>query len=194
MPIRVRCIGMYCGMYCGMYWWYVLNTYKYVFNTNRYVFNTFQPVLACIVLVLRTCWIIIRANQTECIPQYIPGNSSIKMRPWFGKISTNVSWNLQFIPTPSACCLKSRGKGYWGIIQPLINRPIGTVNGTYTEDPLKASSCGIVSTWGYRVILAKYHFSDLNIHCRRRALLWRVISLMRLAVQLRSISFLNLKA
>ena len=62
MPIRVRCIGMYCGMYCGMYWWYVLNTYKYVFNTNRYVFNTFQPVLACIVLVLRTNWIIIHAS------------------------------------------------------------------------------------------------------------------------------------
>ena len=27
MPIRVRCIGMYCGMYYGMYWWHVLNTY-----------------------------------------------------------------------------------------------------------------------------------------------------------------------
>ena len=52
MPIRVRCIGMYCGMYCGMYWWYVLNTCQHVFNTDRYVFNTHLSVLICIVLVL----------------------------------------------------------------------------------------------------------------------------------------------
>ena len=52
MPIRVRCIGMYCGMCCGMYWWYVLNTYQHVFNTNWYVFNTYLSVLVCIVLVL----------------------------------------------------------------------------------------------------------------------------------------------
>ena len=52
MPIRIRCIGMYCGMYCGMYWWYVLNTCQHVFNTNRYVFNTYLSVLVCVVLVL----------------------------------------------------------------------------------------------------------------------------------------------
>ena len=62
MPLRVRCIGMYCGMYCGMYWWYVLSTYQHVFNTNWYVFNTYLPVLVCVVLVLRTYWIVIRAN------------------------------------------------------------------------------------------------------------------------------------
>ena len=62
MPIRVRCIGMYCGMYCGMYWWYVLNTCQHVFNTNRYVFNTYLSVLVCIVLVLGTYWIVIPAN------------------------------------------------------------------------------------------------------------------------------------
>ena len=62
IPIRVRCIGMYCGMYCGMYWWYVLNTYQHVFNTNRYVFNTYLSVLVCIVLVLGTYWIVIPAN------------------------------------------------------------------------------------------------------------------------------------
>ena len=62
IPIHILCIGMYCGMYCGMYWWYVFNTYQHVFNTNRYVFNTYLSVLVCIVLVLRTYWIVIRAN------------------------------------------------------------------------------------------------------------------------------------